>query len=83
MPTRSILNAKRAQRAQLIATLAQIAGLWIVSDLGYYLLLPALGVQTTYNAGSVAITLYYVFWVGLRSSCSGLFTADGPSSRTR
>lgn len=65
MPTRSIHNTKRARRAQLIATLAQIAGLWIVSDLGYYLLLPALGVQTTYNAGSIAITLYYVFWVGI------------------
>jgi hypothetical protein len=27
--------------------------------------LPALGVEASYNAGSIAITLYYVFWVGI------------------
>jgi hypothetical protein len=46
-------------------TLAQIALIWIVSDLGYYFLLPALGIAPNYNAGSVAITLYYAFWVGI------------------
>jgi hypothetical protein len=49
----------------LLVTLAQIATIWIVSDLGYYYLLPALGAQPSYNDGSVAVTLYYVFWIGI------------------
>lgn len=49
----------------MLWTLAQIAAIWIVSDLGYYFLLPALGVQSNYNAGSIAVTLYYVFWTGI------------------
>lgn len=50
---------------RLAETLAQIAAIWVISDLGYYLLLPALGIHPSYNAGSIAITLYYVFWVGI------------------
>jgi hypothetical protein len=46
-------------------SLALIAGIWIVSDLGYYFLLPLLGVKSSYNAGSVAIALYYIFWIGI------------------
>jgi len=53
------------QKAQLMRTLAQIAAIWTVSDAGYYFLLPALGVQASYNAGSIAVTLYYGFWVGI------------------
>ncbi|MEX1083493.1 MAG: hypothetical protein WEC82_04160 [Xanthobacteraceae bacterium] len=49
---------------QLMWTFAQIAAIWTASDLGYYFLLPALGLQVSYNDGPVAITLYYVFWVG-------------------
>jgi hypothetical protein len=49
----------------LIGTLAQIAVIWTVSDIGYYFLLPALGQQSSYNQGPVAITLYYVFSVGI------------------
>ena len=51
--------------AGLVWTTAPIAAIWVASDLGYYFLLPALGVTPDYNAGSVAITLYYVFWVGI------------------
>ena len=46
-------------------TLVQIGAIWLLADIGYYFLLPALGVQPSYNAGSVGITLYYVFWVGI------------------
>ncbi|MEX0852918.1 MAG: hypothetical protein WD036_06505 [Bauldia sp.] len=46
-------------------TLAQIAAIWVVSDVGFYVLLPAFGVPASYNAGSVAVTLYYGFWVGI------------------
>ena len=65
MFNRFSVNVGRPEDAQFAQTLAQIAAIWIVSDLGYYFLLPALGVQPNYNAGSVAITLYYVFWVGI------------------
>jgi len=54
-----------AQQVTLLWTIAQIAAIWTVSDAGYYFLLPALGVQPTYNEGSVAVTLYYAFWLGI------------------
>ncbi len=50
---------------ELLWTLGQIAVIWTVSDIGYYLLLPVLDVQPNYNHGPVAITLYYAFWVGI------------------
>ena len=62
---RALLAAGSQQHAEFLRTLAQIAAIWIVSDIGYYFLLPALGIQPNYNAGSIAITLYYVFWVGI------------------
>lgn len=46
-------------------TLALIGGLWVVSDLGYYFALPALGQKSDYNDGPIATTLYYLFWVGI------------------
>jgi hypothetical protein len=46
-------------------TLILIASIWIISDLGYYFLLPLLGAKPSYNAGSVAVTLYYIFWIGI------------------
>jgi hypothetical protein len=49
----------------LWGTLALIASIWVASDLGYYFLLPLLGVRPSYNAGSVAIALYYIFWIGI------------------
>jgi hypothetical protein len=74
-PTRSWRGADMAddvsasgegpQTSQLVWTLAHAAAIWTASDLGYYFLLPALGVEPSYNSGSVAITLYYCFWVGI------------------
>ncbi len=54
-----------AQKTQLVWTIAQIAAIWTVSDAGYYFLLPALGAAANYNAGAVAVTLYYGFWIGI------------------
>ena len=54
-----------AKKAALLWTILQIAAIWTVSDAGYYFLLPALGVAPNYNAGSVAVTLYYGFWIGI------------------
>lgn len=62
---RSTINVEDAQRTQLVWAIAQIAVIWTVSDAGYYFLLPALGATANYNAGSVAVTLYYGFWIGI------------------
>jgi hypothetical protein len=51
--------------SQLISTIALISVIWTVSDVGYYFLLPALGLQPSYNSDPVAIALYYVFWIGI------------------
>jgi hypothetical protein len=65
VPNRFSIGALVAQNAQLLQRVAQIAAIWTVSDAGYYFLLPVLGVQPNYNSGSVAVTLYYVFWIGI------------------
>jgi hypothetical protein len=57
--------ANNPPEGRLLGTLAMIASIWVVSDLGYYFLLPLLGVKASYNVGSVAITLYYIFWIGI------------------
>jgi hypothetical protein len=51
--------------ARLVGTFALIAAFWIASDAGYYWLLPAFAVHTSYNASSVAIGAYYALWVAL------------------
>lgn len=42
-----------------------VGGLWLLSDLGYYFLLPALGVTPDYNNTGMAVSLYYAYWIGL------------------
>lgn len=54
-----------AANATLLRTLVLIAGLWVVSDLGYYLLLPRLSLIPDYNQSPVSIATYYTFWVGV------------------
>ena len=46
---------------RLVRTLAQIAAVWAVSDIGFYGLLPALGLEPSYNTAAMAVTLYYAF----------------------
>jgi hypothetical protein len=57
--------ADAARDVPLWRTLILIASIWVVSDLGYYFLLPLLGAKPSYNTGSVAVTLYYIFWIGI------------------
>jgi hypothetical protein len=54
-----------ARREALAVTIGWIAAIWIASDMGYYFGLPLLGVRLNYNAASVAIALYYFFWIGV------------------
>lgn len=51
--------------APLAATILRIAALWVLSDLSFYLLLPALGLTGSYNGGSVAVFVHYVYWTGI------------------
>jgi hypothetical protein len=43
----------------------QIASIWIISDIGYYVFLPALGFGGGYNANPIQITIYYSLWLVL------------------
>jgi hypothetical protein len=62
---RATTNATGAQIAQLIRTIALLAAIVVVSEIGYYFLLPALGLRTSYNASSFAIALYYALWAAI------------------
>jgi hypothetical protein len=64
-PLDSSCVENRPRTTQLIWTLVQIAAIWTISDIGYYFLLPVLDVQPSYNAGPIAVSLYYAFWVGI------------------
>jgi hypothetical protein len=52
-------------RRRQFRVLAWLAGLWLVSDLGYYFGLPALGIGTDYNVNPMPIATFYLFWSGL------------------
>ncbi len=57
--------ARGPMRFHLTTELAIVFSIWVLSDMGYYLGLPLLGISTEYNKGSVGITLFYLFWVGV------------------
>jgi hypothetical protein len=42
-----------------------VAALWVLSDLGFYFLLPALGVTPDYSENGMAVALFYSYWIGL------------------
>jgi hypothetical protein len=42
-----------------------VSALWILSDLGFYFLLPVLGVTPSYNENARAVALFYLYWIGL------------------
>lgn len=52
-------------KSRIVQTLVLIAGIWILSDLGYYYLLPTFGQKLSYNDGPVGAALYYFFWSGV------------------
>ena len=56
---------KDAKAAPFVGQLGKFAALWLVSDAGYYTLLPALGIEASYNASPVGVALYYGIWVAI------------------
>lgn len=65
-----------------IRILGWLAGFWLVSDLCYYFLLPALGIGTDYNANPLPVATFYLFWSGLAAivfwPLYSRWNADGP-----
>ncbi|KND47730.1 MAG: hypothetical protein AB201_02215 [Parcubacteria bacterium C7867-006] len=49
-------------KTNLIGVILQIASVWVLSDIGYYIFLPALGFNGGYNVHPVQITIYYLIW---------------------
>ena len=48
-----------------IQTLLEVPAIWIVSDIGYNLLLPILGIGSSDDNHPFLITAYYVFWIAV------------------
>ena len=43
--------------------LVKIALIWVLSDAAYYVILPLIGLRSSYNAEPIGITVYYLLWV--------------------
>jgi hypothetical protein len=63
MSNNPFVGRDEPQTIQLMWTLGLIGSSWIVSDLGYYFLLPALGLSGSYSTEPSVIALYYAIWV--------------------
>ena len=62
---RTTREAVPTSDAPLASTLVRIAVIWVLSDLSFYLILPTLGLTGSYNGGSVAVSVHYVYWTGI------------------
>lgn len=57
-----MLEEQITPKTNLISSVVQIASVWIFSYIGYYIFLPALGLDGGYNTHPVQITIYYLVW---------------------
>lgn len=53
-------NTKPSQ--SIISLVIQAGSVWIISTIGYYIFLPALGYGAGYNTTPLPITIYYLVW---------------------
>lgn len=60
-----LMSPKAFKHLQIARILLEVGAIWILSDIGYYLVLPLLSVDRSYNAGSTSVAIYYVFWIGI------------------
>jgi hypothetical protein len=58
-------RTRNTKETPLIWLLLEIASIWIISDIGYYTFLPALGFSGGFIANPFAITTYYLFWLAV------------------
>jgi hypothetical protein len=54
---------KNISEAPFLRTLLEIASIWIISDIGYYVFLPVLGFGGGYISNPIQISIYYSFWL--------------------
>lgn len=67
----------------LMRNLGLIAAIWILSDLGYYIALPALSFEPNYNYDPIAAATYYVFWIGVAAILLSRIYASWPGLSRR
>lgn len=46
----------------LYRTLGEVAALWTVANMGYYIVLPLFGFQLSYNSAPIVIACYFLLW---------------------
>ena len=46
----------------LYIVIGEIAALWTLANVGYYVVLPLLGFQLSYNSAPIAIAVYFLIW---------------------
>lgn len=49
----------------LYIVLGELIGLWLLANAGYYLILPALGFDLSYNSAPILIAIYFFVWAGV------------------
>lgn len=52
-------NVQKLREISLAWVLSRMLTIWIVGDVGFYILLPMLDIDTSYSAAPIAIALYY------------------------
>ena len=55
--------AQNSRETPFLWILVEIASIWIISDIGYYVFLPVLGFGGGYNTNPIQITIYYSLWL--------------------
>lgn len=58
-------SVRKRMGGWVLRNLSTVALFWILSDLAYYFVLPAIGYGADYNEFPVVSSLFYLFWTGL------------------
>lgn len=56
------INTDNNIHAPLYIVLGEIAALWVLANVGYYVILPVLGYQLSYNSAPIVIAGYFLLW---------------------
>jgi len=59
------MNVELRPEDSLFVVLARVGALWVAVLLGYYALLPQLGVEPSYNDSPILIAIYYLVWAAI------------------
>ena len=56
------INTDNKTHAPLYIVLGEIVALWVLANVGYYIILPMLGYQLSYNSAPIVIACYFLLW---------------------